>query len=72
MTRRLARWAAGLCLVLPVVALLAVPTYARSEPRVLGLPFFYAYQLGWVVAVVVLLALADRLRRAGERRGGAR
>ena len=39
---------AGVLLAIPCLALLLVPTYARSGPELLGFPFFYWYQLGWV------------------------
>ncbi|WP_283138921.1 DUF3311 domain-containing protein [Rhizohabitans arisaemae] len=34
---------------LPFPALLWVGGYAESDPRLLGLPAFYWYQLAWVV-----------------------
>jgi hypothetical protein len=45
-TTRLA--AAGLLLMVPIVALLWVGTYARQEPVLLGFPFFIWYQFLWV------------------------
>jgi hypothetical protein len=41
------RWI-NLLLVVPFIAVLWVPFYNRIEPRFLGIPFFYAYQLAWV------------------------
>jgi hypothetical protein len=37
-----------LLLVLPYVALLWVPFYARQTPELWGFPFFYWYQFAWV------------------------
>ena len=36
-------------LALPVVAVLMVPLYARRGPELWGFPFFYWYQLLWVL-----------------------
>lgn len=44
-------------LLVPVVAVLWVPFFNSVEPRVFGFPFFYAYQLGWVVLSSVLIAI---------------
>lgn len=41
------RWI-NLLLVVPFIAVLWVPFYNKIEPRFLGIPFFYAYQLAWV------------------------
>ncbi|AEA61636.1 MULTISPECIES: DUF3311 domain-containing protein [Burkholderia] len=35
-------------LVLPVIAMVWVPSYSKVEPQWLGFPFFYWYQLAWV------------------------
>ncbi len=51
---------------LPVAALLAVPLYARVEPRLGGVPFFYWYQALCLVLTAVsmtaALKLSDRRR----------
>lgn len=51
---------------LPVAALLAVPFYARVEPRLGGVPFFYWYQalclLLTAVSMTVALVLTERRR----------
>jgi hypothetical protein len=39
---------AGVLLAIPLLALLIVPIYARSSPKLWGFPFFYWYQLLWV------------------------
>jgi hypothetical protein len=65
---------AGLLLVGIVVPLL-VGTYDRVEPRLLGFPFFYWYQLLWVFLAAGLCYLSfwllKRERRSYERRTGA-
>ena len=41
-------------LVIPYPAVLWVPFYNRVEPAVLGFPFFYAYQMAFVIVTAVL------------------
>lgn len=41
-------------LALPLVATLVPPFYARTQPELFGFPFFYWYQLLWVVLASVL------------------
>ena len=40
--------ATGVLLVIPVLALLIVPLYAKRGPQLWGFPFFYWYQFLWV------------------------
>lgn len=44
-------------LVLPWIGVLLVPVYNVDEPRLFGLPFFYWYQLLWVLISAVLTAV---------------
>jgi len=44
-----------LLLFIPYVAMMWVPTYNRIEPQLEGIPFFYWYQLLWIVLGAVLL-----------------
>lgn len=46
-------------LLIPFVATLWPPFYAHADPPLFGFPFFYWYQLLWVVlaAVVVWIVL---------------
>ena len=44
-----------LLLFIPYVAMLWVPYYNRIEPQLAGIPFFYWYQLLWIVLGAVLL-----------------
>ncbi|MEN3583132.1 DUF3311 domain-containing protein [Streptomyces sp. ZYX-F-203] len=63
----------GLCLAAPFVAMLWVDSYARIDPRFAGIPFFYWYQMAWVVVSTALTMVAYRLwqRDQRARRGGA-
>jgi uncharacterized protein DUF3311 len=66
-----ARAGAAVCLVLPLVAMLWVNSYARLAPTFIGIPFFYWYQISWVMITCVLTAIAYGLIRHDEhiRRG---
>lgn len=39
---------AGVLLAIPIIALMAVPTYAKDAPELFGFPFFFWYQFAWV------------------------
>jgi Protein of unknown function (DUF3311) len=68
-----ARSVIGVLLLIPVVALLWVPSYTRVQPRLFGFPFFYWYQLLWVIGGAACLAGAYVLTmRLERRRRGAR
>jgi hypothetical protein len=54
---------AYLLLILPFVATLLPWIYNRAEPSLFGLPFFYWYQLAWVVITAGLLGLVVYLTR---------
>ncbi|MBO9521968.1 MAG: DUF3311 domain-containing protein [Nocardioidaceae bacterium] len=53
--------AAGVCLLIPLVALLWVDSYAKETPRLGGVPFFFWYQFLWVFLCSGLTYLAHRL-----------
>ena len=53
--------AAGVCLAVPVVALLWVPSYSRDAPELLGFPFFFWYQFLWVFLCSAFTWTAYRL-----------
>ena len=57
------RRAAYLLLILPFIATLVPWIYNRAEPALFGMPFFYWYQLAWVVITAGLLALVVFLTR---------
>ncbi|MFB4298336.1 DUF3311 domain-containing protein [Actinomadura sp. NTSP31] len=60
---------AGVLLVAPFVVYLAVPTYAKDGPHLAGFPFFYWWQLLWVVLTAVCIGGAHLLTR---KRGAAK
>jgi len=72
---------AGVLLVIPVVALLWVSSYARETPRLWGFPFFFWYQFLWVFLCagatysahrLVLAARRPRAGTTGHQAGGDR
>ena len=54
-SNRLTAW--HLLLLLPYVAVLWVPFYNAVEPSAFGIPFFYLYQVAWVVISSVLVGI---------------
>jgi hypothetical protein len=44
-------------LILPWIGVVLVPVYNVDQPRLLGLPFFYWYQLLWVLISAALTAV---------------
>lgn len=64
---------AGACLAIPFVAMLWVDSYARLTPALIGIPFFYWYQMLWVLVSTLLTVIAYVIVRRHERtrRGGA-
>jgi Protein of unknown function (DUF3311) len=59
---RRGNWALAL-LILPFVALLYPPFYARLDPMIGGVPFFIWYQFLWVVIGSLITAVVYRIRR---------
>ena len=57
----------ALCLGAPFVAMLWVGSYDRIDPAIIGIPFFYWYQLLWVLLCAPLMAVAYRLSRRDQR-----
>lgn len=69
-TPRGGRWLwllAAVCLLVPCLAVLWVPMHAGGSPGLFGVPFFYWYQLVWVLLTPALMGVAYALLR---RRGG--
>ncbi|RYE82275.1 MAG: DUF3311 domain-containing protein, partial [Hyphomicrobiales bacterium] len=60
--------AAGVALAVAVAAPLLVWTYARRDPELWGVPFFFWYQFLLVIVSVVLTSVAYRLVIGHERR----
>ena len=66
----------ALCLVAPFVAMLWVGSYAKTDPALGGIPFFYWYQMLWVLISTVLTMIAYKLWQRDQRaraaqKGGA-
>jgi membrane protein implicated in regulation of membrane protease activity len=59
-------------LLAPFAALLWVNSYARTSPAFIGIPFFYWYQLLWVIVSAVFTGVAYLLIRREEARRRAR
>jgi hypothetical protein len=55
--------AAYLLLVAPFIGTLLPWIYNRAEPSLFGVPFFYWYQLAWVIATSVLLGIVVYITR---------
>ena len=53
--------AAGILLVIPIIALMWVSSYAKETPRLWGFPFFFWYQLAWVPLTAAMTYTAHRL-----------
>jgi hypothetical protein len=64
-----ARALAAVCVILPIVATLWVSTYNRTPPTLGGIPFFYWYQLLWVIITGVLMIVAYLAIRHDSRGG---
>ena len=52
------RAVAAVCVIAPFVAMLWIPSYNKTNPKLLGFPFFYWYQLLWVVITAALMVIA--------------
>lgn len=65
-----ARVVIALCLLAPFVGILWVSSYSRTEPTLIGVPFFYWYQMLWVPLSAVLTTIAYRLLQRERARHG--
>ena len=54
-------------LLVPLVGLLIPSLYNSRDPELIGLPFFYWYQLAWVPISVAVTALVYIKTREPER-----
>jgi hypothetical protein len=52
---------ARLLLIIPFIAVLWVPFYSSAEPMLYGVPFFYWYQLLWIILGAVIIGIVYRL-----------
>ena len=53
-----------LLLIVQFVAVLWPPFYNKAEPTLAGMPFFYWYQLAWVIIGAVLTAIVHFVTEA--------
>ncbi len=59
-------------LIIPLVAYVAIDTYNRASPELAGVPFFYWYQMLWLVISSVLFGVAAYLWELWLSRGQKR
>ncbi|WP_394430578.1 DUF3311 domain-containing protein [Streptomyces sp. SGAir0957] len=57
----------GVCLVAPFVAMLWVSSYSKIDPTFIGIPFFYWYQMLWVIISTGLTMIAYKLWQRDQR-----
>ncbi|KOU35766.1 DUF3311 domain-containing protein [Streptomyces sp. WM6378] len=57
----------ALCLIAPFVAMLWVSSYAKTDPALGGIPFFYWYQMLWVLISTALTMIAYKLWQHDQR-----
>lgn len=53
-------------LIIPFVAMLWVPFYDRTEPTLWSFPFFYWYQLVWILISAVVIGVVYLIEHGGE------
>jgi len=51
------RYLPRLLLLMPLVAMILVPSYNRIEPTLGDIPFFYWYQLAWILIGALLVLI---------------
>ena len=54
---------ARLLLVLPFISMLWVSSYNSTEPMLAGVPFFYWYQLLWILISAALIGFVYAVER---------
>ena len=54
---------ARLLLIVPFIAMLWVSSYNTADPMLAGIPFFYWYQLLWILIGAVLIAFVYVVER---------
>jgi hypothetical protein len=50
-----------LLLILPFIAMLWVSSYNRTSPELFGFPFYYWYQLLWVIIAAALAGIVYKV-----------
>lgn len=58
--------AIAVLLLIPLVALLYIPSYNSVEPMLFGISFFYWYQLAWMPLAAILYYIAALLWESKE------
>jgi len=58
----------AILLAIPLVAILWVPFYGKKTPELWGFPFFYWYQLLWVLLTGVFTSAAHRVIHNARKR----
>jgi hypothetical protein len=56
-----AHYWARLLLLLPFIAVMWVPFYNSVDPMLYGVPFFYWYQLLWIIIGALLILIVYRV-----------
>ncbi|MGH3373817.1 MAG: DUF3311 domain-containing protein [Actinoallomurus sp.] len=70
-TSPVVRVVVAVLLIAPFVVYLSVPSYAKVKPRLAGFPFFYWWQLVWVIVTALFIGVAYLLtRQAGAPKDG--
>jgi hypothetical protein len=54
-------------LVVPLLGTLIPPIYSTRDPELIGVPFFYWYQMVWIPASVLITVIVYRATRSGRR-----
>lgn len=57
-SKRLYAW--NLLLALPALGLIFPGVYARQTPELAGVPFFYWYQVAWILLSAIINAVVYR------------
>ena len=69
--RPLLRYWPRLLFLIPFVAMLSVSSYNRITPELGGIPFFYWYQLAWVLigagVVLAVYTIETKVTRVSEK-----
>lgn len=61
------RWHwARILLIVPFIAVLWVPFYNKTEPTLWSFPFFYWYQLLWIVLSGVIIGFVYLVEHGGS------
>jgi hypothetical protein len=66
------RYLPRLLLAIPGVVPLCVPLYNRIEPAAAGIPFFYWFQLAWILVSALCVFVVHALEGRGEQEGEAK